>query len=114
MGASSFTNILKLNVNDTAYNMNPTNLKAMSTNKNVLGEDGSTIISSKSVPTNIDVIDNKFITGRKYRNSGSHQNLAHNQSYFQQTQRKPRFSIAVSPKDPNFHSNINLNVPGVD
>ena len=88
MGASSFTNILKLNVNDTAYNMKTTNLKAMSTNKNVPGEDGSTIISTKSVPTNIDVIDNKFITGRKYRNSGNHQNLAHAQSYFQQTQRK--------------------------
>ena len=33
MGASSFTNILKLNVNDTAYNMRTTNLKAMSTKK---------------------------------------------------------------------------------
>ena len=68
----------------------------------------------KSIPTNIDVIDNKFITGRKYRNSGNHQNLANAQSYLHQTQRKPRFSVAVSPKDPNFHSNINLNVPGVD
>ena len=77
MGASSFTTMLKLNVNDTAYNMKSTNLKAMSINKNLLGEDGSIIISTKSVPTNIDVIDNKFITGRKYRNSGNPQNLAH-------------------------------------
>ena len=82
--------------------------------KNLPGEDGSTIISTKSIPINIDVIDNKFITGRKYSNSGNHQNLANAQSYLNQTQRKPRFSVAVSPKDPNFHSNINLNVPGVD
>ena len=47
MGASSFTNMLKLNVNDTAYNMSPTNLNAMSMNENLLGEDGSTIISTK-------------------------------------------------------------------
>ena len=64
MEASSFTSQLKLSVHDTAYKMSQTNLKATSTNNKLTKEDGSTIISTKSVPTNIDVIDNKFITGR--------------------------------------------------
>lgn len=34
-------------------------------------EDGSTIVSSKSIPANINVVDNKYITGRKYRTSGN-------------------------------------------
>ena len=63
---------LKSNIQDTAYNVTPK--KAANTGQ-LQEEDGSTIVSSKSIPVSINVVDNKYIMGRKYRTSGNPQKL---------------------------------------
>ena len=108
MAATNFMSALKMNVHDTAYNVTHVTRQTK-----LEKEDGSTIVSSKSVPVNINVIDNKYITGRKYRTSENQQQLTQAQTQFRKDVRKPRFSVAVSPKDPNYHPDINMNVPGV-
>ena len=101
MATTKFMSVLKMNVHDTAYNMTH-----VTGHTQLEKEDGSTIVSSKSVPVNINVIDNKYITGRKYRTSGNQQQLTQAQTQFRKDVRKPRFSVAVSPKDPNYHPYI--------
>ena len=68
MATMKFMISLKLNTQDTAYNMTPQNA---ANNGQPQEDDGSTIVSSKSIPVNINVVDNKYITGRKYRTSGN-------------------------------------------
>ena len=110
MATMKFMIALRTNIHDTAYNVNP----PTAVNKGQLQqEDGSTIISSKSVPVNINVVDSKYITGRKYRTSGNLQKLTHPQSHLKKGMKKPRYSVAVSPHDPTFRPDINLTVPGV-
>ena len=82
-------------------------------NRQLQEDDGSTIVSSKSIPANINVVDNKYITGRKYRTSGNLQKLTQTQYQFRKDVRKPQYSVAVSPHDPTFRPGINLTVPGV-
>ena len=72
MATMKFMIALKLNIQDTAYNVN---LKNAAHIRELQEDDGSTIVSSKSIPVNINVIDNKYITGRKYRTSGNALNL---------------------------------------
>lgn len=73
MAMMKFTTSLKLNIQDTTYNMTPPIGSA--NNRKLQEDDGSTIFSSKSIPANINVVDNKYITGRKYRTSGNPQKI---------------------------------------
>ena len=75
MPTMKFMIALKLNIQDTAYNVTPQ--KAANTGQ-LQEEDGSTIVSFKSIPVNINVMENKYITGRKYRTSGNPQKLTQN------------------------------------
>ena len=110
MATMKFMIVLKLNIQDTAYNVTPK--KAANTGQ-LQEDDGSTIVSSKSIPMNVNVVDNRYITGRKYRTSGNALNLTQTNSQLKKEARKPRYSVAVSPHDPSFCPDINLTVPGV-
>ena len=97
MPTMKFMIALRSNIQDTAYNVTPQ--KAANTGQ-LQEEDGSTIVSSKSIPVIINVVGNKYIMGRKYRTSGNPQKLTQTQSQFKKDVRKPRYSVAVSPHDP--------------
>ena len=83
-------------------------------------EDGTTIISSKSVPVNINVIENKFITDRKYRTDPIDEfnySLKEATSIYKHKRNPDRkisgFSKAISPNEPNFHPSMNQHVQGI-
>ena len=88
-------------------------------------EDGSTIQMSKSVPNNIDVINDRFITDRKYRINEAqrypidefNQSLREATSTYKSKRNSNRrmsgFSKAISSNEPNFHPSMNEHVQGI-
>ena len=88
-------------------------------------EDGSTIQTSKSVPNNINVINDRFIRDRKYRMNEAQQDpiddftqsLREATSSYKSKRNSNRrvsgFSKAISPNEPNFHPSMNEHVQGI-
>ena len=88
-------------------------------------EDGSTIQTNKSIPHNINVINDKFITGRKYRTNDFPQDTVDEYNNFlhkainshsgkrDTNRRLSGFSKAISPNEPEFHPTMNEHVQGI-
>ena len=88
-------------------------------------EDGSTIHTNKSIPHNINVINEKFVTERKYRTSdfpqdtideytNSIRKAVNTHSNKRDTNRRlSGFSKAISPNEPAFHPTMNEHVQGI-
>ena len=88
-------------------------------------EDGSTIQTHKSIPHNINVINEKFVTERKYRTSdfpqdtideytNSIRKAVTTHSNKRDTNRRlSGFSKAISPNEPAFHPTMNEHVQGI-
>ena len=88
-------------------------------------EDGSTIQTTKSIPHNINVINEKFIIDRKYRihetqrdpidefNHSLKEATSTYKSKRNTNRRISGFSKAISPNEPNFHPYMNEHVQGI-
>ena len=88
-------------------------------------EDGSTIQTNKSIPHNINVINDKFITGWKYRtndfpqdtvdeyNNSLHKAINSHSGKCDTNRRLSGFSKAISPNEPEFHPTMNEHVQGI-
>ena len=88
-------------------------------------EDGSTIQTNKLIQHNINVINDKFVTERKYRinehpqdpideyNNSLNLAVSSHSAKGDNNRRLSGFSKAISPNEPEFHPSLNEHVQGI-